>query len=143
MESNPLLRLPNLYNPMNEFMFLIRNRNDHRANLSPEQHQLFLKKCEAYITQLKEKGQLIAAQPIERQGKIIYKYGGEFKSMAFDELREIWVGYYHILANDLQEAIAIAKENPEFEFGANATIEVRPVKTREESTGFLYPGTVH
>lgn len=124
---------------MQEFMFLIRNRSDHKASFTPTQHAEFLQKCEAYIARLKDKGQLIAAQPIERQGKIVYRFAGEFKEMAFDELREIWVGYYHILAKDLNEALAIAKENPEFEYGTTATIEVRPVKTKEEATGYQYP----
>ena len=41
---------------------------------------------------------------------------------------------------ELLEAIAIAKENPEFEYGTTATIEVRPVKMMEDATGFVYPG---
>ena len=49
------------------------------------------------------------------------------------------MGYYHILANDLDEAIAIAKRNPEFAFIKGAHIEVRPVKMMEQSTGFEYP----
>ena len=54
---------------------------------------------------------------------------------------EVQVGYYHILANDLEEAIKIAKNNPEFEFVPSASIEVRPVKTKEVETGFVYPTT--
>ena len=51
------------------------------------------------------------------------------------------MGYYHILANDLDEAVRIAKNNPEFEFVPSASIEVRPVKTKEKETGFVYPTT--
>jgi hypothetical protein len=51
------------------------------------------------------------------------------------------VGYYHILAEDLNHAIALAKGNPEFEYGTTARIEVRPVKMKEESTDFVYPKT--
>jgi hypothetical protein len=49
------------------------------------------------------------------------------------------VGYYHILANDIDEAVRIAMENPEFEYVPSATIEVRPVKANEDETGFTYP----
>lgn len=49
------------------------------------------------------------------------------------------VGYYHIFANDIDEAIRMAKDNPEFEYVASASIEVRPVKTKEIETGFVYP----
>ena len=52
---------------------------------------------------------------------------------------ETQVGYYHIRANDIQEAIKIAKNNPEFEYVPSATIEVRPIKTKEVETGFVYP----
>jgi hypothetical protein len=36
-------------------------------------------------------------------------------------------------------SIAISKLNPEFEYGKSARIEVRPIKVKEESTGFVYP----
>jgi len=49
----------------------------------------------------------------------------------------VQVGYYHILANDIDEAIAIAKENPEFAYVPSATIEVRPAKMKEEKTNFV------
>jgi hypothetical protein len=51
------------------------------------------------------------------------------------------VGYYHILAEDLEEAIAIAKKNPEFAYSTTARIEVRPIKTKEVITGYVYPKT--
>ena len=37
------------------------------------------------------------------------------------------------------EAIKIAKDNPEFEFGTTARIEVRPIKVKEESINYIYP----
>ena len=45
----------------------------------------------------------------------------------------------HILAEDLDDAIAIAKGNPEFEYGTTARIEVRPIKMKEETTSYIYP----
>jgi len=36
--------------------------------------------------------------------------------------KQIQVGYYHILANDIEDAIRIAKSNPEFEFVSSASI---------------------
>lgn len=39
----------------------------------------------------------------------------------------------------MEEAIAIAKANPEFAYSKTAKIEVRPIKMREESTRFEYP----
>jgi hypothetical protein len=39
----------------------------------------------------------------------------------------------------MDEAIAIAKRNTGFEYSENARKEERPIKMKEESTGFVYP----
>ena len=124
---------------MKEFMLLIRNEMDHQKSWPDDKHQKFLKSCESYITQLKRGNHLIAAQPLVREGKIISGAIGTWKESSINETKEVQVGYYHIRANDLSEAIALAKENPEFEFSATARIEVRPIKTKEDTTGFVYP----
>jgi len=124
---------------MKEFMFLIRNQGDGKADMSPEQLLQFHKACEVYIEDLKKKGNMKSAQPLMRDGKMISGAPRAFKDGPFNESKEIIVGYYHIFANDLNEAIAIAKRNPEFEFVNGAKIEVRPIKMIEESTSFEYP----
>jgi hypothetical protein len=124
---------------MKEFMLLIRNEMGHHESLSPEQQQEFLKKSMVYIDNLMKKGKLKGAQPLPRQGKMISGSKGTWKEGPFNETKEVIVGYYHILARDMDEAIAIAKGNPEYEYGTTARIEVRPIKTTEESTGYLYP----
>jgi hypothetical protein len=125
---------------MKEFMLLIRNNGDGKAGFSEEQTQQFLKGCTVYIEQLKSKGQLISAQPLVRDGTMVSCPGGTFMEGPYDETKEIIVGYYHILAETQDEAIAIAKMNPEFAFVKGAKIEVRPVKMVEASTSYAYPG---
>jgi hypothetical protein len=122
-----------------EFMLYIRNAGDAKAALSPDQHLAFIKKCEVYIQRLKAEEKLIAAQPIAREGFVIAKTKGEWSNTKIDPGKEVQVGYYHIRAEDMNEAITIAKDNPEFEFVPSATIEVRPVKVKEEQTNFVYP----
>ncbi|HEY4797675.1 MAG TPA: YciI family protein [Bacteroidia bacterium] len=122
-----------------EFMFYIRNARDAKAALSADDHFSFIKKCEVYIGKLKAEGKLIAAQPLLREGFRISKNNNNWTADAVDASKEIQVGYYHILANDINEAIAIAKENPEFEYVPSASIEVRPIKMKEEKTNFIYP----
>jgi hypothetical protein len=124
---------------MKEYMFLIRNTGEGKAALSPVEQKEFLEKCRLYIEQLKKAGKLIAAQPLIREGIILTGVAGTLKETTFDQNKEIQVGYYHILADDLEEAVAIAKGNPEFEYGSTASIEVRPVKMKESDTGFVYP----
>jgi hypothetical protein len=124
---------------MKEFMLLIRNEIDHQASWSPEKHQQFLKKCMDYIDILTKEGKLKSAQPLVREGRIISGSKGAWKEVPFNETREVIVGYYHILAKDMNDAIAIAKGNPEFEYGTTARVEVRPIKMKEESTSYIYP----
>ncbi len=127
---------------MREFMLLIFNEINNQAAWSPEQHQQFLGKCKDYIEYLKHSGKLISAQPLVTDGKIISHVNGRWREVAFNETKEIMVGYYHIHAIDLSEAISIAQGNPEFEYGNTARVEIRPVKTKEESTGYVYPSPV-
>jgi hypothetical protein len=112
---------------------------DNQATWSTEKQQEFIKKCEEYIGCLKQGSKLISAQPMVREGKMISGTKGAWKESPFNEQQEVIVGYYHILAKDIEEAISIAKHNPEFEYGTTARIEVRPIKTKETITGFVYP----
>ena len=122
-----------------EFMLYIRNAGDAKAALSEDQHLAFIKQCEVYIGRLKAEEKLIAAQPIIREGFIISRNEGGWTKIPVDPAKEVQVGYYHIMANDLEEAISIAKDNPEFEYVPSASIEVRPIKMKEEKTNFVYP----
>lgn len=120
-------------------MLYIRNAGDAKAALSPEQHLHFIKQCEVYIGKLKAGGNLIAAQPIIRQGIIIKRENNQWKETLIDPAKEVQVGYYHIIADSIEQATEIAKQNPEFEFVPSASIEVRPIKTKEVQTNFVYP----
>jgi hypothetical protein len=124
---------------MKEFMLLIRNEGDGKSALSPEQQQQFLNDCKVYIQNLIRDGKLKGAQPLIREGKMVSGRPGAFKDGPYNESKEIIVGYYHIIAKDMEEAIAIAQRNPEFAYIKGAKIEVRPIKTVEESTSFVYP----
>jgi hypothetical protein len=124
-----------------EFMLYIRNAGDAKAALSADEHLRFIKSCEVYINRLKSAGKLIAAQPIVREGYTLTKSANGWTSAKIDPGKEVQVGYYHVRAKDMDEAISIAKENPEFEFVPSASIEVRPIKMKEEQTNFVYPNS--
>jgi len=124
---------------MKEFMFYIRNAGDAKAALSPADHLAFVKECEQYISTLTLAGKLIAAQPIMREGVRLSKAGEEWMMVNLDLSKEVQVGYYHILASSLEEAVEIAKANPEFAYVPSASIEIHQVKTKEEKTNFVYP----
>ena len=124
---------------MKEYMLYIRNEKDAKISLTQDQHLAFIKKCETYIDFLKKGNKLIAAQPIVREGVVIKKSESGWMQRDITADIETQVGYYHILANDIDQAIEIAKDNPEFEFVSSASIEIRPIKTKETETGFVYP----
>jgi hypothetical protein len=122
-----------------EFMLYIRNSGDAKLALTEELHFEFIKKCEVYIKRLKAKDNLVAAQPVARVGLVLTQNSGIWHNTPIDASKDVQVGYYHIRAKDMEEAISIAKENPEFEYVSSASIEIRPIKMKEEITNFVYP----
>src|ERR1700743_2632535 len=112
---------------MKEFMLLIRNLADSKSTFSPGQNQEFLNACSVYIEGLKKQNKLINAQPLVREGAMISGSRNAWKDGPYNETKEVIVGYYHILANDMKDAIEIAKGNPEFEYTDTARVEVRPI----------------
>ena len=112
---------------MQEFMLFIKTEGDHLEGLSPEEQQSHIQKIGNYIGDLMESGKLKGAQPLDMDGTIIHGNQGVFKDGPYNESKEVIVGYFHIVANNLEEAVAIAKANPVFEQG-EASIEIRPIK---------------
>ncbi len=124
---------------MQEFMFFIRKQARSETRLEPAEHRKFLDACAAYIDRLKGRGRLIAAQPIAWAGAIIAAGNDTWLAAPFDEQAEVIGGYYHILAKDLDDAISVARDNPEFQFNPDTRIEVRPLIAAESTTGYVYP----
>lgn len=114
---------------MKEFLLLIRTEGDPWAILSPEQQQLHIQKAANYIGNLIKEGKLKGAQPLEPEGTIISNTKGTWKDGPFNESKEVIAGYFLVLANDMEEAMNIARANPIYEDGLKARIEVRPIKT--------------
>ncbi len=112
---------------MQEFMIFIKTKGDHLEGATPEQQQAHVQKIGQYMSGLMESGKLKSAQPLDMQGAIIHGNKGVFKDGPFNESKEVIVGYFHVVAENLEEAVAIAKANPMFE-DAEGTIEVRPIK---------------
>lgn len=111
---------------MKEFMVFIKNDGNPVLDLSPEQQQEHVQKVGAYIKGLFEAGNMTAAQPLEMEGTIVSLKQGKFVDGPFNETKEVISGYYHIHANDLEQAIEICKADPRFEDG-DWRLEVRPI----------------
>ena len=115
---------------MQDFMLFVKTVGDHLNSLSPEQQQNHLKKVGNYIGELMQSGKLKGAEPLEMAGSYVIRQNGVFKDGPFNESKEVIVGYFHISASNLEEAVEIAKSNPIFE-ETDCTIEVRPIKKLE------------
>ena len=89
---------------MKEFMFFINNASDARKALAADDHLAFVKKCKTYISRLKAEGKLAAAQPLIREGIILSKTRTGWNKKQAGLAGDVHVGYYHILAKDLDEA---------------------------------------
>ena len=112
---------------MKEFLLLIRTEGDYCASLSPQAYASHLQDVGAYINDLEKNGHLIAAKPLKVEGAILSGNKGVFKDGPYTESKEVIIGYYHILAQDIDEAIVIARRNPVFEC-TEAWMEIRPIK---------------
>lgn len=115
---------------MQEFMLFIKTKGDFLEGLSQEEQQVHVQKVGNYIGKLIEAGKLKGAQPLEMEGAMIHGNNGTFKDGPFNESKEVIVGYFHILAENMEEAIAIARQNPIFE-DVEASMEIRPIKQVE------------
>jgi len=111
---------------MNEYMLFIIAKGNPVAHLPAEQQKAHIEKVGNFIGGLAEQGKMKSAQPLEATGATISCNDGNFVNENYNASEEGILGYYHLLAGDLDEAIDIAKSDPRFEDG-DWKIEVRPV----------------
>ena len=99
---------------MKDFLLLIRTEGDVWTSLSPKQLQEHIDHGTAYIGNLMKEGKLKSASPLDKGSRIVTSTNGIIKDGPFNESKEVIAGYFHIVANDVQEAVEIAKANPIF-----------------------------
>lgn len=99
---------------MKDFLLLIRTEGDVWTSLSPKQLQEHIDHGTVYIGNLMKEGKLKSAAPLDKGSRIVTSTNGMIKDGPFNESKEVIAGYFHIVANDFQEAVDIAKANPIF-----------------------------
>jgi hypothetical protein len=107
-----------------QYLLLFRGTNWHRE-LSPNEIQEIMGRTNAWFERLAKDGIYKAAQPLEEEGATIAFSNGSIVDGPFTESKESVGGYLLLEADDLDEAISIAKQNPMIPYGL--TVEVRPV----------------
>lgn len=113
-------------NKMKEFILLIYAEGNPILSLPHERQQQHIQKIGKFIEYLAQNGKLKNAQPFEPKGITISGNKGVFREEELSADKGDIAGYYHILANDIAEAVVIAKSDPRFE-DAEWRMEIRPI----------------
>lgn len=108
----------------NAYMLIFRGNEWHKG-LSPEEMQKISDQWMAWFKSLTEQGKALAGNPLEPRGKIVSGASGRVVDGPFAESKEAVGGYFLLKVNDMDEAVAIARECPGLPYGAK--VEVRPV----------------
>jgi hypothetical protein len=115
---------------MKDFILFVRKQV--LDTLPKDRHLEYLKSCDEFIGKLRADGKVGFAYQMQNDGVVISRREGAWKKIPYTESIENIDGYFHIQANNLDDAIAIAKTHPEFDFNPKGRIEIRPLMDMEE-----------
>jgi len=116
---------------MSNFLYLFRGGEASFEKLSQEEKQAHMQVWGTWMGKLQEKGKLLDGFPLVADGKVVRNKGELVTNGPFAEGAELVGGYLIISAKDIDEAVAISKECPIFDYeGSN--VEVREVLTMED-----------
>lgn len=108
-----------------DYLLLFRG-TDWNKGLSPEEMQQVMGRLTAWFEGLHEQGKIKAGQPLGEEGRTVSgRKGRTVADGPFAESKEAIGGYLLLRVDDMNEAVAIAKQCPTLDYGA--TVEVRPV----------------
>ncbi len=106
-------------------MLLFRGPHWDRG-LSPQELQAAMDKVMAWFEGLNARGKIKAGQPLGGQGRIISGGNGNLVvDGPFAESKEAVGGYLVLQADNMNEAVEIARSTPMLKYGI--TVEVRPL----------------
>jgi hypothetical protein len=109
---------------MEKFMLIFQGGQPNGA--SPEQMQAHMGKWMAWIDKLAKDEKYVIGEPLIPGGKLVSGAGGKSVTDGpYTEGKEIVGGFFIIKAKDMDEAVAISKDCPDFDFGTS--VQVRQV----------------
>jgi hypothetical protein len=109
----------------NGYLMLFRGTDWHRG-LSPEEIQKVTSDWKSWFDRLCQEGKVKGGHPLENQGKVITGAKGRVVADGpFAEAKEAIGGYFLLAVQNLDEAMAIAKQCPGLDYGA--IVELRPI----------------
>jgi hypothetical protein len=110
---------------MEKFMFIFQGGMSSDTKQSPEDMQAHMGKWMAWIDKLSKDGKYVAGEPLLPGGKLISGTNKKVTDGPYTEGKEVVGGFFIINAADLNEAVTIAKDCPDYEFGGS--VQVRQV----------------
>ena len=113
--------------PMNEYLLISRGQWDEDADMDAVQDTI--DRFYAWYEDGLAQGRLKPGSRLQNRGKLVSR--GAVTDGPFSESKELIGGYWFVLADSLEEAAAIAAENPCLAFGL--TLEVRALEPARSS----------
>jgi hypothetical protein len=108
---------------MEKFMLIFQGAMD--PNRSPESMQANMGKWMAWIDKLNAEGRYVAGEPLMPGGKKITGSAKNVTDGPYTEGKEVVGGFFLINAKDMNEAVQICEDYPDY--GGGGTIQVRQV----------------
>jgi len=104
--------------------YLVLSRGQWHKDASRDDIQAAIDRFYAWHDRLVAEGRMRAGQRLAREGKVVSRQATV--DGPFAETKEVVGGYWTILARSLDEAAAIAAENPCLDYGL--VFEIRPIE---------------
>jgi hypothetical protein len=126
METNLIAAKPNMSTQTASEYLLLFHGTGWYQQISPEEIQDVMGRWTAWFEGLSRQGKLKSGLPLHHEGKIVSgKNGRSVADGPFAESKEAIGGFFLLQADDLDEAVRIAKQCPALDYGVS--VEVRPV----------------
>ncbi len=98
-------------------MLFIKATGNPVGNLPKEKQEAHIQKVGGFIQDIVTQGKMKSAQPLIPSGITLSNEDGNFTDLPINEKEEMIVGYYHVQAENINEATEIAKSDPRFDDG--------------------------
>ncbi|MBL7742209.1 MAG: transcription initiation protein [Chitinophagaceae bacterium] len=109
---------------MEKFMFIFHG--GQIPTQSPEEMQAHMGKWMAWIDKLAKTDQYVSGEPLLPGGKLVSGKGGKTVTDGpYTEGKEVVGGFFIIKAKNMDEAVAIAKDCPDYDL--DGSVQVRQV----------------
>lgn len=110
---------------MKDFMMIFLGADYEKIGLSPEQMQARMGRWFAWNTKMREQGIVKFGEALHNTGKRISGENRTVTDGPFVESKELVGGFYVISVEDIDAAMKVAEDFPDYDLGG--TVEIREV----------------